>query len=570
MRNKTIAFFVVLFAFIFAPGPLFSEPLPPSVLSGIMPQQVGADRMTVTIQGMNLPRPEVMNQDGGFVDLIFKGTTVPSSRWERLYNFPILSKVEMDHVEGGLRVRFVTGEKIALHSVKGDPPCNRILLDFRTVSSLKRDESAKKLKEPRRIPVDGSDPFQTNRRISVDFRSVDIQDVFRMLADMMKVNIVLDPSVAEIPPLTMRFDEAPLREVFGYLMRLYGLSYAKVGKTLVIGSPEGISKVMGEEKTRVYDVAYSDVKTLPDMLGGLTTIPKEKITVDERLGRLFVKGSENQLSDFERVLQTVDDPGKQVMLRARIIEIKDEASDELETMLNAVYKHWWLSTSSSGAEGGYSYVKDPDSYNPPTGEDRPGGIEFPGIEIPDIGTGGIRLLDTGLKALVTANKGKVLANPSVITVSGQKASIKLVENLKYISARDDAGNPTYSDEEVGPKLEFTPLVGRDGVISVELSIATGEVIAWKEGNQGEEFPQTSEREVVTSIRVRDGEPFVVGGLFNERHTENTTKIPILGDIPLLGEFFKSKSKTDDRTEVVMVVIPYILNVTDGPIERWDL
>jgi len=105
---------------------------------------------------------------------------------------------------------------------------------------------------------------------------------------------------------------------------------------------------------------------------------------------------------------------------------------------------------------------------------------------------------------------------------------------------------------------------------VELSIATGEVIAWKKGNQGEEFPQTSEREVVTSIRVRDGEPFVVGGLFNERHSENTTKIPILGDIPLLGEFFKSKSKTDDRTEVVMVVIPYILNVTDGPIERWDL
>ncbi|NCC97045.1 MAG: type II and III secretion system protein, partial [Synergistales bacterium] len=83
-------------------------------------------------------------------------------------------------------------------------------------------------------------------------------------------------------------------------------------------------------------------------------------------------------------------------------------------------------------------------------------------------------------------------------------------------------------------------------------------------------PQTSKREVVTSVRVRDGEPFVVGGLFNERNSVNTTKIPLLGDIPLLGELFKSRSKTSDRTEVVMVVIPYILDIEDAPIDRWDM
>ncbi len=568
--KKNVFFFMGLIFLLGATTVFAGSQSEMSRITGVLPQQVGADRLSLCINGAGLSRPELCEESPGTIDLFFKDTIIAASRWEKEYDFPLASKIEMDHVKGGLSLRLTSEARLVLLGVKGEDGSNRMILEFKTWTSTQRSESEREMLAPKPVPVDQSDPFQTTKKITIDFRDVSIQDVFRMLGEMMKMNIVLDPSVADIPPLTMKFEDAPLKEVFGYLMRLYKFTYAKVGRTLIIGSPEAISRAMGEEKTRAFQVAYSDIKAIPDMIDGLTTIPKDKITVDERLRRLFVQGSENQLSQFERVLQRIDHPGQQVMLRARIIEIKDDATDELEVMLNAVYKHWWLSSSSSGAAGGYSYVKDPDSYTPATGENRPGGIEFPGVDISDIGGGGIRLLDTGLRALITKNKGKVLANPSVITVSGKKASIKLVENLKYISARDDAGNPTYSDEEVGPKLEFTPVVGRDGVISVELSISTGEVIAWKDGNQGEKVPQTSKREVVTSVRVRDGEPFVIGGLFNERHSENTTKIPILGDIPLLGELFKSKSKTDDRTEVVMVVIPYILDINDAPMDHWDM
>ncbi len=541
-----------------------------SSISGVLPQQVGADRVSVSITGRALPRPDVNDTEPGKIELFFLNTVMPASQWEKDYSFPLVSKIEMEHVEKGLKMTITTGARLIVRGISGEGGSNRMTLDIRTWVSSQRAESEREMIAPKAVPVDNSDPFQTDRRITVDFRDVSLQDVFRMLGEMMKMNVVLDPSMAEVPLVTMKFEDAPLKEVFGYLMRLYRFTYAKVGKTLIIGAPESISRAMGEEKTRAFQVAYSDVKAMPDILQGLTTIPKENILVDERLRRLFVQGSENQLAQFERVLQRIDHPGQQVMLRARIVEVKDDATDELETMLNAVYKHWWLSTSSAGGSGGYSYVKDPDSYNPPTGDSRPGGIDFPGVTIPVIGDAKTRLLDTGLRALVTSNKGKVLANPSVITVSGQKASIKLVENLKYISARDEAGNPTYSDEEVGPKLEFTPVVGRDGIISVELSISTGEVVSWKDGNQGEKVPQTSKREVVTSVRVRDGEPFVVGGLFNERNSVNTTKIPLLGDIPLLGELFKSRNKISDRTEVVMVVIPYILDIEDAPIDRWDM
>ncbi|SMG08181.1 type II secretion system protein GspD [Dethiosulfovibrio salsuginis] len=552
-------------------GSAFADPLSEmSTVSGVTPQQAGADRVSLSVTGGRLPRPEIDDSDPGKIEIFFRNTVMPASRWEKEYSFPLLSKIEIEHVKDGLKMTLTTGDRLMVRGVKGEEGANRMTFDLRTWTSAQRAESERVMAAPKAPPVDQSDPFQTDKKITIDFRYVAIQDVFRMLGDIMNLNVVLDPSMSDVPPLTMKFEDAPLKEVFGYLMRLYRFTYAKVGRTIIIGAPESISRAMGDEKTRSFQVAYSDVKAMPDILQGLTTIPKENILVDERLRRLFVQGSENQLAQFERVLQRIDHPGQQVMLRARIVEIKDDATDELETMLNAVYKHWWLSTSSSGARGGYSYVKDPDNYNPPTGDKRPGGIDFPGVPISEIGDAKTRLLDMGLRALVTSNKGKVLANPSVITISGQKASIKLVENLKYISARDEAGNPTYSDEEVGPKLEFTPVIGRDGIISVELSISTGEVVSWKEGNQGEKVPQTSKREVVTSVRVRDGEPFVVGGLFNERNSVNTTKIPILGDIPLLGELFKSKTKISDRTEVVMVVIPYILDVEDAPIDSWDM
>ena len=203
-----------------------------------------------------------------------------------------------------------------------------------------------------------------------------------------------------------------------------------------------------------------------------------------------------------------------------------------------------------------------------TGDSRPIGPNNFGLE--DIAGGTFRMLDAGLRALVTENKGKVLASPSVITMDGEKAIIKLVEKYKFISERDEAGNPTYDEEEVGPHLEFTPVMGRGGVITVDLKVATGSVIGTYRGGQGEEFPQTSSREVTTKVRVSDGEPFVVGGLFSEENRTVVTKIPILGDIPLLGEIFRSSSKQQSNSEVVMVVVPYILDVDETVLESIDL
>ena len=88
---------------------------------------------------------------------------------------------------------------------------------------------------------------------------------------------------------------------------------------------------------------------------------------------------------------------------------------------------------------------------------------------------------------------------------------------------------------------------------------TGEVIGTSSGSNGEEMPRTSERKVKTEIRVRDGMPFVIGGLFRENKTDSILKIPVLGDIPLLGSLFKTTTKSRNKSQVVMIVTPYILD-----------
>mgnify|MGYP003589619961 CR=1 FL=1 len=101
-----------------------------------------------------------------------------------------------------------------------------------------------------------------------------------------------------------------------------------------------------------------------------------------------------------------------------------------------------------------------------------------------------------------------------------------------------------------------------------MKLATGDV-TFKESSNFQ-VPESNKQEVETRVRVRNGEPFVVGGLFDTRRSENVSKIPILGDLPLLGTLFRTTSKSERTTEVIMVIVPYILDIPEGGIESTEI
>ena len=539
--------------------------LPP--VGGLMVRQLGSDSIIVELKGTSLPLPEVDTLGTDMVTVTLAGAYLPAVKWERDFGLPLVGLVRADQSGENVVFKMRVSSPMSLKGMEGKAPSNRYVLRLSTSGFVERENIQADLMKPQApaVPVAG-DPFTQTVPVTLDLRDVELRDVFRMLGAYANMNIVADPSVPNTL-VTMTLKGVPLNEAMGYMMRMYGMSYAIMGKTIIVGTPDSIGKTTGKESTRQYRIAYADMKAVGGLVQGLAGV--NKVVIDERLRTLYVTGRPEQFLEVEKVLQQVDHPGRQVMLQARIIEVTDSGKEELETIIDAVYNQWWFNYSSAGAGTGYVYADQPANYNPKTGDNRPAPLApITGDGLKNIAEGSLtKMLDFGLRALVTKNKGKVLADPSIITIDGKKAVIKLVENYPYISERDEAGNPTWSEKEVGPILEFTPVVGRDKMVSIELKIETGEIIGTYRGQAGEQFPQTTNREVTTNIRVRDGEPFVVGGLYKDQEKIERHRVPLLSDIPLLGELFKYKSETRDKTEVAMIVIPYILEIPDTTVEK---
>jgi len=576
MRTLSKIFILLVFALagfgaLVADSPALAEEkpsyahLPP--VGGLMVRQLGSDSILVELKGTSLPLPEVDTLGTDMVTFTLAGAYLPAVKWERDFNLPLVSLVRADQDGEKVVFKMRVSSPMSLKTMEGKAPSNRYVLRLSTAGFVERENIQADLLKPQApVAATAGDPFSKTLPVTLDLRDVELRDVFRMLGAYANMNIVADPSVPNTL-VTMTLKGVPLNEAMGYLMRMYNMSYAIMGKTIIVGTPDSIGKTTGKESTRQYRIAYADMKAVGGLVQGLAGV--NKVVIDERLRTLYVTGRPEQFFEVEKVLQQVDHPGRQVMLQARIIEVTDSGKEELETIIDAVYNQWWFNYSSAGAGAGYVYADQPANYNPQTGDNRPAPLApITGSGLKNIAEGSLtKLLDFGLRALVTKNKGKVLADPSIITIDGKKAVIKLVENYPYISERDEAGNPTWSEKEVGPILEFTPTVGRDKMVSIDLKIETGEIIGTYRGQAGEQFPQTTNREVTTNIRVRDGEPFVVGGLYKDQEKVEKHRVPLLSDIPLLGELFKYKSETRDKTEVAMIVIPYILDIPDTTVEK---
>jgi len=535
------------------------------IFGGITVHQAGSSLLLVEIKGTKLPSPKLLHSDPGNMVFFFAETIMPAQQWSRSYSFPLLRGIEVVNVEGGLELRLFTNELLEVKEIKGTEPAPLYRLQLGPVASKPIEEPAKEPEErlPLSLKTGPKDPMAIASPVTLELRDTELKDVLRMLAKFMGINVIIDPSV---PPttITLSVKDAPLREVLAYIMRMNNLNYAMMGNTILFGTPENLAKSLGMEQTKSFKIAYADPKQIPSIIQSLVGIGN--VAVDERLRTVYVTGRPDNLRDVEQLLQRIDHPGRQVMLQARLIEVRDTGKKELESIVDAVYKHWWFSYGAGGGSIGYVDSSEPGTFDPD--DDRP--TSPLDVDLVDITSGTLRMLDVGIRNLVESNKADILASPSVVTVDGQKASIALTTNIKYISERDEAGNPVYTEERIGPTLEFTPIVGRDNTVTINVEISTGEVVEWRAGGMGEEVPVTSSRDVSTMVRVRNGEPFVIGGLFDRRKTDTVSKVPVLADIPLLGEIFKTRTKREEESEVVTVVVPYILDVPDTSIEVSEL
>ncbi len=530
-------------------------------ISGMTVQQAGGRLAVVELRGNLLPAPEILATDSDRLVLLFADTVLPSGYWEKVYNIPLVKKIELSQEMQGVKMTVLGNMRLHLKDVIGEAPANRLQLHV----AVPGEEPEPRIME--QIDTRGGskhDPMRITEPVSLELRDSDLRDVFRMLGAMMNLNVLVDPSVPP-EPVTITLREVPLNEAFRYLMRMYDVTYAVMGKTVIFGKEANLARTLGTQKTKSFRIAYADPKQIPALLQSITGVTS--YVVDERLRTVYVTASEAKLYEVEQALDRIDHPGRQVMLQARIIEVTDDAQDEVEALVNAVYDEWWAAFGPSGGRIGYydDNVNTEDTPYDPSVDPEDRSITLPGeLEFPDISSGVLRVLDAGLRALENKSLANVLASPSVVTVDGLPAEVKLTQNFVYQSGLDDNGNPQFETEEAGPTLSFTPTIGRAEVVTIDMDVSTGQILEFRRSGQSE-VPVTSTRDVTTTVRVRNGEPFVVGGLFSEQKNRSVTKIPIISEIPILGELFKIRNESTTDTEVVIVVVPYILDIPTEPV-----
>jgi type II secretory pathway component GspD/PulD (secretin) len=285
--------------------------------------------------------------------------------------------------------------------------------------------------------------------------------------------------------------------------------------------------------TEVIRLNYAQAQEVVGMMGGL--VPREAIAIDQRMNSLIVTATPDIIDTVKSFVKAVDVPMPQVALRLHVLAASEGASKTLGV-------NWNQSAGVTLQEG----KKDQ------TGAIQTGPSDYLGIQL---FTRTMLQFQATLNYLVNQGYVRILAAPYIMTQNKQQANIQIGEQFPLIFTDYRTGQPQANYINVGIILNVTPEISPDGYVTMNLQPQVSEV---GEIITGTQFPRIITRNAQTTVRVKQGDTVLIGGLFREREANSFNKIPLLGDIPIIGEFFKVKSKQREIIELIIAITPVIM------------
>ncbi len=375
------------------------------------------------------------------------------------------------------------------------------------------------------------------RTVNLDVKNADILDVLKLLANESGQNIVATQNVKGT--VTLSLHDVPLSTALDLIVRTNGLDYRKMGNIYVVGTSDDLNHEFGsagQESTQTvaFPIKYATPADLAKQLAGV--IPPSSFTIDPRTDTVIVSGTPAIIQSARNFLALVDVPAPQVVFEVKVLDI----------------------THNANANVGVSYAgASPLDLFENCLACPPGTVvpvqTFSGNPIaPQPFTRNALFIGATLNYLITHQQAQLLANPRVAALDNQQANLLVGQTypLVYYSPQSGQFQAQYID--IGVKLIITPVVNTDGYITttmhVERSFITGLV---------QQFPILDNRKVDSILRVKDGDTIVLGGLLDDETTVSIDKVPLLGDIPILGAFFKNVKRTKNHQEVVFLITPHI-------------
>jgi len=536
----------------------------------------GADGTGRVIVQLTDPRTPVnVRQEGNQIVVDFAGTLMPKNLMRRYdvmdFATPVQT-VDALRVEGSSRLVISAQGDFEQLAYQSD---NQYTIEIKP--SLKRTNAEEK-KE------------YTGERLTLNFQDIDVRSVLQLLADTSGQNIVVSDSVTG--NLTLRLQNVPWDQALDIVLRTKGLDKRRQDNVIIIGPTAELAsrekaelaarkevQELSPTRTEFMQVNYAKVTDLQKLIKNTNAkdsmlSPRGSLSVDERTNTLLVQDTADKLADIRRLVQTLDVPVKQVLIEARIVIVSDTFERDLGARLgvtgfttNGPGSLISVSGTNVGTDTMTQSVLPSATGTPPTGN-----VQLPAlanryqVNLPAANVNGSiglsllsgkHLLDLELSAAQNEGKSETISSPRVITANQKQASIMQGVEIPYQESASSGATTTQFKNAV-LSLKVTPLITPDNRVILDLDVSDDTVGQQVTSATGGSVPSIDTRQIQTQVLVGDGQTVVLGGILETTKSYSAQKVPWLGDIPILGNLFKSTTNINNKTELLIFITPKIL------------
>jgi type IV pilus assembly protein PilQ len=447
--------------------------------------------------------------------------------------------------------------------------------------------------------------------VTFNFQDVPVRTVLQLIAEESNLNIVASDTVQG--NVTLRLINVPWDQALDIVLQAKGLDKRRSGSVVWVAPQSEIAKFeQDKEDARIaldnrvdlvteyiqinYHNAAQIYKALTEAKGiggsggsGGGNSQNEsgflsgrgRLVADERTNTLMISDIPKKVEAMKELIRVIDRPVDQVLIEARVVIASETFARELGARFgvsgftrdgnlafnNTIENNVATQNSLADAANRNSANPPPNPLVMPT--IRRGVMSNLGVQNP-AGSVALSILNAGyaldveLSALQEEGRGEVISNPRIVTSNQREAVIRQGQEVGYVTITPSQGGgsipiPNVQFKDVLLELKVTPTITSDGRVFLNMAVKKDEVIDFVDTSIGD-VPLINKREVNTAVLVEDGQTVVVGGVYEFRDRSDLSKVPFLGDIPFLGNFFKKRGRSKEKAELLIFVTPKVMRV----------
>ncbi|MEW9897163.1 type IV pilus secretin PilQ [Chitinivorax sp. PXF-14] len=433
------------------------------------------------------------------------------------------------------------------------------------------------VEDPTKLVQGGKQGYKGDK-LSLNFQNVEVRTVLQVIAEFTGLNIITSDTVTG--NLTLRLKDVPWDQALDIILQSRGLDQRKNGNVVWIAPRDELAAKEKAEleakqkvneleplRTETFQLKYHNAEAFQKILSD----DKQKLlsargsaVIDTRTNTLFISDIPTRLEEIRTLVNKVDVAAKQVVIEARIVIASDAFSRDLGVKLGLQGQNIKNSTKTgfSGSASGATSLASGTAVgslgssdfnvNLPSAATTNGSL---GVAVLNAARG--VLLNLELQAMETDGRGKVVSSPRVVTGDRQKAKIEQGTEVPYRVTTCNGGTCTQTVQfkNAALSLEVTPRITPDGKISMDLAVTKDQV----DKVAGFDDFVINNKRVNTTVLVGNGDTAIIGGIYEQDLQSIESKVPFLGDVPILGHLFKSNSKSDKKTELLIFITPKVLD-----------